>query len=74
MPFIGRRREGRRYYGGELVDNKWSSSMLPFLGEERKGQCPFKKGKGAYGAALGSRAKGRLGDAAVWQRPTARVG
>jgi hypothetical protein len=29
-PFIGRRREGIRYSGGETVDDEWSYSMLPF--------------------------------------------
>jgi hypothetical protein len=30
MPFRGRRREGRRYHGGEMVDGEWRYSMLPF--------------------------------------------
>jgi hypothetical protein len=36
MSFIGRRREERRYRGGETVDNEWSSSIFPFPGEEGK--------------------------------------
>jgi hypothetical protein len=48
--------------------------MLPFLGEEMKGQGPFLKGKGAHETALVSRVKGRPDDAAVWRRPAAKVG
>jgi hypothetical protein len=74
--FIGRRREGRWYRGWEMVDSKLSYSMLPFSGEERKGQHPFQKGKGACEAAPGSHAGGvcrmqRSGG--LWQRPAARV-
>jgi hypothetical protein len=52
MLFIGRRKEGRQYRGGETVNGKWSYLMLPFQGEERKGQHPFRKGKGVDEAAL----------------------
>jgi hypothetical protein len=65
-PFVGQRREGRRCCGGETVGGEWSSSMLPFMGEEKNGQCPFRKGRGACGAALGSHAE----DAAARQWPT----
>jgi hypothetical protein len=41
VPFIGQRREGRRYHGGEMVDGEWSYSMLLFWGEERKDHHPF---------------------------------
>jgi hypothetical protein len=56
--FIGQIREGRRYRRGEMVDGLWGYSMLPFWEEEREGKCPFRKGKGAYEAALGSRVEG----------------
>jgi hypothetical protein len=35
-PFIGRRREGRQYRGGKIVNGEWSYSMLSFQREERK--------------------------------------
>jgi hypothetical protein len=47
MPFIGRKREERWYREGEMIEGEWSSSMLLFWVEERKGQCSFQKGKGA---------------------------
>jgi hypothetical protein len=47
MPFIGRKREGRWYREGEMIEGEWSSSMLLFWVEERKGQRSFQKGKGA---------------------------
>jgi hypothetical protein len=53
MPFIAGG-EGRRYRGGEMVDDEWSYLMLPFW-RERKGQHPFRKGKGARETTLGSR-------------------
>jgi hypothetical protein len=62
-PFIGRMREGRQYRGGETVDGDCSYSMLPFRGKEMKGQRPFRKGKEACDATLGSRAEGQLNDA-----------
>jgi hypothetical protein len=34
-----------------MTGGEWSSLMLPFR-EDRKGQRPFWKGKGACGAAL----------------------
>jgi hypothetical protein len=43
--FIGQRREGKRYRGGETVDGEWSSSMLPFWGERGRGITRFKKRK-----------------------------
>jgi hypothetical protein len=36
MPFIGQRREDRQCHEGETTDSEWSSSMLPFLRQERK--------------------------------------
>jgi hypothetical protein len=48
--------------------------MLPFQGEERKGQCLFSKGKGVCETTLDSRTEGRPEDTATWQRPTTRVG
>jgi hypothetical protein len=42
-----------------MTGGEWSSLMLPFRGEDRKGQRPFWKGKGACGVALGSRVEGR---------------
>jgi hypothetical protein len=30
VPFVARRREGRWYRGGEIIDSEWSYSMLPF--------------------------------------------
>jgi hypothetical protein len=39
--------------------------MLPFWGEKRKGQRPFRKGKRACEAALANRMKGRTKDATV---------
>jgi hypothetical protein len=67
--FIGRRREGRWCHGEEMAASEWSSSMLPFQREERKGQHPFQreerkgqdpfqKGNGAGGVTLGSHAEG----------------
>jgi hypothetical protein len=44
VPFIGWR-EGRRCCGGETIDSEWSFLMLPFQGEERKGQRPVSKGE-----------------------------
>jgi hypothetical protein len=44
--------------GGEMTGDEWSSLMRPFWGEEKKRQCPFRKVKGAYRVALGSRTKG----------------
>jgi hypothetical protein len=35
-PFTGRRREGRQYCGGKIVNGEWSYSMLLFQREERK--------------------------------------
>jgi hypothetical protein len=52
-PFIWWR-DKKWYRGGEMVDGEWSYSMLPFRGEERKGQHLFQKGKGACETALGS--------------------
>jgi hypothetical protein len=40
VPFIGRRREGRWCRGGVMTNCEWSSLMLHFWGEERKGQRP----------------------------------
>jgi hypothetical protein len=57
-PFIRRRREGRQCCGGETADDEWSSSILSFQGEVRKGQHPFQKGKGARGKAVSSHVKG----------------
>jgi hypothetical protein len=54
MPFIEWRREGRRYCGGETVNDEWSYSMLLFQEEESNGQHPFRNGKGTCKAALGS--------------------
>jgi hypothetical protein len=59
MPFLGRRREGRRYRRKEMVNGEWSYSMLPSQEEERKRQCPFQKGKGTREVALGSCAEGQ---------------
>jgi hypothetical protein len=53
-PFIGRRREGRWYRGGETVDSEWSYSMLS-----------FRKGKGACEEALDSHVEGQPKDAAA---------
>jgi hypothetical protein len=53
VPFIERRREK-------------SFSMLQFQRKERKGQHLFRKGKGARGAALGSRMEGWPEDATSW--------
>jgi hypothetical protein len=65
--FIGWRREGGWFRGGELVDSEWSYSMLPFRGEERKLQHPFQNGKRACEVALGSHAEGQAEDAvAQW--------
>jgi hypothetical protein len=74
VTFIGRRREGRRYRGGEMVHDECSSSMVLFWGEEGKRQHPFRKGKGAHEAALVSRTEERLEDAAVRWCVVARVG
>jgi hypothetical protein len=52
MPFIGRRREERQCHGGEMVGGKWSSSMLPFRGEDRKGSTRFRRGKEHAGRLL----------------------
>jgi hypothetical protein len=71
VPFIGRKRERRRYHGGETTDDEWSYSMLPFQREERKGQHLFWKGKGACEATLGYHVEERLEDAAPW--PAFRV-
>jgi hypothetical protein len=44
--------------GGEMVSwrkngrGEWSYSMISFRGNERKEQHPFRKGKGACGAAV----------------------
>jgi hypothetical protein len=51
--FIGRRREGRWYCEGEIVDGKWTYSMLLFWGEVRKGRRPLQKGKRACEAVCG---------------------
>jgi hypothetical protein len=50
--FIGRRREERRCHGGEMTSGKWSSSMLPFRGEDRKGITHFRRGKEHAGQLL----------------------
>jgi hypothetical protein len=73
-PFIGQMREGRLYRGGETVHGEWSYSMLKFRREERKERRLFQKEKGGCEMALGSHVKGRSEDAAVWRRPTAKVG
>jgi hypothetical protein len=65
IPFIGRRREGRWYHGGESVDGEWSYSMFLIHGEERKEQHPFQEGKGACEAALGSHTEGQPEDTAA---------
>jgi hypothetical protein len=57
--------EERWYRGGEMVDGEWSYSMLPFQGEESKGQRLFQKGKGACKVAFGSHTEGRPKNAAV---------
>jgi hypothetical protein len=50
---------GRRYSGGETIDDEWSSLIFPFQGEEiMKGQHPFRKEKRAHEAALISRVEG----------------
>jgi hypothetical protein len=72
VPFIGRKREGRRYRGRETVDDEWSYSILPFWREEKKGQHSFWKGKGACEAALSSHAEGRPHDAVA--RSASEVG
>jgi hypothetical protein len=56
-----------------MTGGEWCSSMLPFLGEERKGQRPFWKGKGAFMTALVSHAEGRREDTTARQRPVAGV-
>jgi hypothetical protein len=71
-PFLGRREE-RWYRGGETVNGEWSSLMLLFWGEERKGQCAFQKGKGACEATLISCTEGLSVDVVVRRRPTAGV-
>jgi hypothetical protein len=40
--------------------------MLPFQGEEKKGQHPFWKEKGVHKVALVSHAEGRSEDAVAW--------
>jgi hypothetical protein len=74
MPFIGQMMERRLYRGGEMIDDEWNYSMLLFWGEERKGQHPFQKGKGACEAPLGSHAEGRLENVEAWRWPIAGVG
>jgi hypothetical protein len=39
--------------------------MLPFQGEEMKGQCPFRKGKGAREVGIVSHTEEQSEDAAV---------
>jgi hypothetical protein len=56
-PFIDWRREGRRYRGGETVDDEWCY-LMSFQGEERNGKHPFENGKGACEVALGSHLEG----------------
>jgi hypothetical protein len=51
-PFMGHRREGRWCRGGEMTRDEWSSSILSFQGEERKGQRLFQKRKGARRALM----------------------
>jgi hypothetical protein len=66
-PFIERRREGRRYHGGEMIDDEWSYLILPFRGEERNGQHPFRNGKGTCEEAPGSRAEGHRRMLRTWR-------
>jgi hypothetical protein len=62
--FIGRRWEVSWCRGGETAGGEWNSSMLPFQGEDGKGQDPFQKSKGARGATLCSRTNMRPEDVA----------
>jgi hypothetical protein len=64
-PFTGWRSEGRRYRGGETINDKWSYSILLFHGKKRKGQHSFRKGKRACETTLGSCAEGRPEDAST---------
>jgi hypothetical protein len=59
-PFIKGEREGRQCGGGETASDEWSSSMLLFRVEERKGQRLFRKGKGARGVTLDFHAERQL--------------